>query len=58
MENLNFNLTLNETNIILNALGQMPYTQVYQLVQKIQSQASTQLQSNGSGSPFASPSQS
>lgn len=47
MEQLQFTLTRDEANIILNALGQQPYTQVFQLVQKIQAQAAAQLSPNG-----------
>jgi sensor histidine kinase regulating citrate/malate metabolism len=36
-------LTLNEINTILGALGAQPYTQVFQLVTKIQQQAQEQL---------------
>jgi hypothetical protein len=37
-------LDLNEVNGILNALGQMPYTQVKELIAKIQAQAQPQLE--------------
>jgi hypothetical protein len=37
------NLTLEETNTILEALGQMPYARVYMLIAKIQQQATTHL---------------
>ena len=43
-ENLYLHLTLDETNLLLEALGQMPYIQVHQLIAKIQQQASEQLQ--------------
>ena len=37
-------LTLGEINKILDALGDVPYRQVYQLIGKIQVQAESQLQ--------------
>jgi len=37
-------LTLGEINQILEALGSLPYRQVYQLIGKIQLQAESQLQ--------------
>jgi hypothetical protein len=43
-ENLYLHLTLEETNLLLEALGQMPYIQVHQLIAKIQQQASEQLE--------------
>lgn len=44
MENLKFNLTLEESNLILKALGDMPYVQVASLIQTIRQQAESQLQ--------------
>lgn len=44
MSTISLNLTLEETNIMLEALGQMPYARVYLLVQKIQQQATECLQ--------------
>ncbi|WP_375582770.1 hypothetical protein [Cyclobacterium xiamenense] len=45
---LTLQLTLDEVNTILNALGGLPYAQVYGLVQKVQAQAEAQLaQQNG-----------
>ena len=44
MEEIQLKLTLSEVNLILGALGEMPYAKVYQLVGKIQQQAETQLQ--------------
>jgi len=43
MQDLNLQLSLAEINQILDALGEKPYKQVYQLVLKIQNQAETQL---------------
>lgn len=44
MQTVNFQLTLAEVNQLLDALGDKPYAQVYQLISKIQQQAETQLQ--------------
>ncbi len=40
-------LTIEETNGVLAALGQMPFNQVQALIAKIQQQASGQLQEDG-----------
>lgn len=47
MEKLSLELTIDEANLILEALGEMPFKRVYGLVGKIQQQASAQLGSNG-----------
>jgi hypothetical protein len=44
MQELQFNLTLDETNLILEALGEMPFARVHQLIAKMQQQAHAQLQ--------------
>lgn len=46
MKEVNLKLTLEETNVILSALGNLPYIQVQSLIPKIQAQAEQQL--NGS----------
>ena len=38
-------LTINEINLILQALGNAPYAQVFELVEKIRTQAQAQVQS-------------
>ena len=43
MTPIQLSLTLEETNTVLEALGQMPYARVYLLVAKIQQQASAHL---------------
>lgn len=43
-QSVQINLTLPETNQILDALGALPFRDVYQLVNKIQQQAEAQLQ--------------
>lgn len=37
-------LTLTEINMVFQALGNMPYAQVFELVEKIRNQAQAQLQ--------------
>jgi hypothetical protein len=37
-------LTINEVNMILQALGNAPYAQVFELVEKIRTQAQAQVQ--------------
>ena len=44
MPELELKLTLPEINVLLEALGGLPYKQVFQLVAKIQQQAQAQLQ--------------
>lgn len=41
---INLNLEINEVNNVLAALGQLPYAQVTDLVEKIKSQAIPQVQ--------------
>jgi hypothetical protein len=38
-------LTINDVNTILQALGNAPYAQVFELVEKIRTQAQAQVQS-------------
>ena len=40
---MKLDLTINEVNIIMQALGNMPYAQVFELVQKIREQAQSQI---------------
>ena len=44
MKEIKLELTLEEVNIILSALGTQPFAQVHQLVAKVQEQGSSQLQ--------------
>ena len=43
MKEINFSVTINEANLILESLGQMPFAKVFALVAKIQEQAQHQL---------------
>ena len=41
---MTLDLTINEINLILQSLGNAPYAQVFELVQKIREQAQSQVQ--------------
>ncbi len=43
MKELNLRLTIDEANLVLEGLGNLPFARVYSLVAKIQGQASRQL---------------
>ena len=43
MKELVFKVSLDETNLILEGLGHLPFARVYALVEKVQQQASEQL---------------
>ena len=48
MKNVNLNLNINELNVVLRALSNLPYNQVNELIEKLQQQARQQLeQGNG-----------
>ena len=42
-QNIKLDLTLEEANLLLEALGEMPFKRVFGLVSKIQSQAAPQV---------------
>lgn len=43
MTEIEINLTIEDTNLILGALGEQPFAKVYGLIAKIQGQAQAQL---------------
>ncbi|MEN2281120.1 hypothetical protein AAGF08_03210 [Algoriphagus sp. SE2] len=43
MKEITIKLTIDEANMVLESLGQMPFDKIYTLVQKIQEQAAKQL---------------
>ena len=47
MKNLRLSLSVNETNLILEGLGQMPYARVFALVENLQKQAAQELKEEG-----------
>ena len=49
MKELNIKLTINELNLILESLGNLPYIRVYELINQIQNQAKEQLNGSSTG---------
>jgi hypothetical protein len=47
MQEIELKLTVEETNVILEGLGNLPFARVYTLVTKIQSQAGEQIKARG-----------
>lgn len=47
MKTVNLQLSIDEANLILEALGNLPFLKVYTLIAKIQDQANQQLRANG-----------
>jgi hypothetical protein len=43
MKEINLTLNIEEINLVLSSLGNLPFIQVHELIGKIQSQASAQL---------------
>lgn len=43
MNNIILNLTIEETDLILNTVAQLPYNQCFQLIAKLQNQANEQV---------------
>jgi hypothetical protein len=43
-QNIRLELSIEETNLILEALGQLPFARVYQTIGRIQEQARSQMQ--------------
>jgi hypothetical protein len=53
MKEIELKLTTEETNVILEGLGNLPFARVYALVAKIQAQASEQIKAHGTGGTAA-----
>ena len=51
MQEIELRLTIDEANIILDALGDRPFKDVFVLIDKIQTQAQQQLSGNGMVDP-------
>lgn len=47
MDEIEIKVTIDEANLILEGLGQLPFAKVYSLVGKIQEQAAMQLAAEG-----------
>lgn len=45
-QRINLMLTIEETNLIMEGLGQLPFVRVHQLITNIQQQAAKQLQNS------------
>ncbi len=48
-----FELTLDEANLILKALGKLPFEQVFELIGKLNQQANKQLVENSEEEPLS-----
>ncbi|MGN6531229.1 MAG: hypothetical protein ACTHK0_05710 [Ginsengibacter sp.] len=46
MKEINLSLKIEDVNLLLTALGNLPFIQVHELITKIQSQATPQLNDN------------
>ena len=46
MENIKIELSIDELNLILNALSNRPYIEVYELIGKLQTEGNKQIESN------------
>jgi hypothetical protein len=53
MKEINFTVTIDEANLILEGVGLLPFARVYQLVGKLQEQARRQL--NGDAASIEGP---
>lgn len=54
MKHINFQLTVEEANIIFRALGKLPFEEVYEVIGKLNSQANQQLTNFDGGEAFNS----
>lgn len=50
---IHLDLTIEEVNLILDALGEQPFKSVYALVSRLQSQARSQLESSATSAEVA-----
>ena len=55
MTKLTLTVTIDEANLILEGLGQLPFIRVYELIATIQGQARAQLTNGGESVPVPSP---
>lgn len=53
MKQLEFKVSIEETNLILQGLGHLPFAQVYRLVEKLQGQAGEQIKESVQADPPA-----
>ena len=52
MKDITINFSVDEINIVLNALSNRPYMEVYQLIEKIQSEGNKQLEESSEHDSF------
>jgi hypothetical protein len=52
MKQLEFKVSIEEANLILEGLGHLPFAQVYRLVEKLQGQASEQIKETVQAGPL------
>jgi len=55
MQEIKFTLAIDEVNLVLEALGQLPFARVYALIGSIQEQAARQIRPAGAAQPEALP---
>lgn len=55
MKEITLTLTVDDVNLILEGVGQLPFVKVYALVAKIQEQAGRQLAGNAEGGSKGAP---
>jgi hypothetical protein len=53
MKQVTFTLSITEANLLFKALGRMPFTEVYELIGKMNQQANEQLAGDNSATPFS-----
>ena len=51
MQEITLKLSVDEVNVILEGLGNLPFAKVYALVARIQEQAAQQLRTDAAGKP-------
>ena len=54
MQEITLKLSVDEVNVILEGLGNLPFAKVYALVARIQEQAAQQLRTDAAGKPDGS----
>ena len=52
-EKITLTLSIDQANLVLKGLGQLPYREVYQVVAEIQSQAQRQVKNDGKATASA-----
>lgn len=57
MTTIRLDLDVDDVNLVLEALGKLPFVQVYQLIGRMQAQAQAQVQVQASGAGAGAPDQ-